>query len=264
MTTSSYEARVGALSKTTHRIDLRSDTVTIPTPAMREAMYHAEVGDDVYGEDPTVNRLEELAARDARQGGRALRRLRHDGQRHRDPHALPARRRGRLAAIARTSFSMRSAARRGSTALHRALPDAARRHTRPREAGRIVPRRRRARGADRAALPGGHPQHVRRPRALRRRHCTSWPPPRARASCPVHMDGARIFNAAIALGIPVAALAAEVDSVMFCLSKGLERPGRLACSSDRLTSSPRRAACASCSAAGCARRELSPRQASSR
>ncbi len=44
-------------------IDLRSDTVTQPTPEMREAMAHAEVGDDVYGEDPTVNALEELAAR---------------------------------------------------------------------------------------------------------------------------------------------------------------------------------------------------------
>ncbi|MGD9851866.1 MAG: low-specificity L-threonine aldolase [Nitrospirales bacterium] len=43
-------------------IDLRSDTVTKPTPAMREAMAHAEVGDDVYGEDPTVNRLEKMAA----------------------------------------------------------------------------------------------------------------------------------------------------------------------------------------------------------
>src|SRR5438552_6172826 len=43
-------------------IDLRSDTVTHPTPAMREAMYHAEVGDDVYGEDPTINRSQEMAA----------------------------------------------------------------------------------------------------------------------------------------------------------------------------------------------------------
>ena len=43
-------------------IDLRSDTVTLPTPAMREAMYRAELGDDVFGEDPTVNRLEVLAA----------------------------------------------------------------------------------------------------------------------------------------------------------------------------------------------------------
>src|SRR5262245_36816627 len=62
MTTSSYESRVGALAPTAHRIDLRSDTVTQPTPAMREAMFRAEVGDDVYGEDPTVNQLEELAA----------------------------------------------------------------------------------------------------------------------------------------------------------------------------------------------------------
>jgi threonine aldolase len=43
-------------------IDLRSDTVTKPTPAMREAMARAEVGDDVYGEDPTVNRLQERVA----------------------------------------------------------------------------------------------------------------------------------------------------------------------------------------------------------
>src|SRR5271165_6392031 len=43
-------------------IDLRSDTVTYPSPAMREAMYRAEVGDDVYGEDPTINRLEAIAA----------------------------------------------------------------------------------------------------------------------------------------------------------------------------------------------------------
>jgi len=44
------------------RIDLRSDTVTLPTPEMRRAMFEAEVGDDVYGEDPTVNRLEEESA----------------------------------------------------------------------------------------------------------------------------------------------------------------------------------------------------------
>ncbi|HEM60923.1 MAG TPA: threonine aldolase, partial [Chloroflexi bacterium] len=43
-------------------VDLRSDTVTLPSPAMRKAMYEAELGDDVMGEDPTVNRLEALAA----------------------------------------------------------------------------------------------------------------------------------------------------------------------------------------------------------
>jgi len=45
------------------KIDLRSDTVTLPTDEMREAMNNAEVGDDVYQEDPTINRLEELAAK---------------------------------------------------------------------------------------------------------------------------------------------------------------------------------------------------------
>jgi len=50
------------MTKQTKWIDLRSDTVTRPTPAMRQAMAEAEVGDDVYGEDPTVNRLEALAA----------------------------------------------------------------------------------------------------------------------------------------------------------------------------------------------------------
>ena len=54
-------------------IDLRSDTVTRPTPAMRRAMAEAEVGDDVYGEDPTVTRLEAQDGRAAGQGGRAVR-----------------------------------------------------------------------------------------------------------------------------------------------------------------------------------------------
>jgi threonine aldolase len=44
-------------------IDLRSDTVTLPTPKMREAMFNAQVGDDVYGDDPTVNKLEEYSAK---------------------------------------------------------------------------------------------------------------------------------------------------------------------------------------------------------
>ena len=56
---------MSSLNKISNRkkIDLRSDTVTLPTDEMREAMNNAEVGDDVYQEDPTVNRLEELAAK---------------------------------------------------------------------------------------------------------------------------------------------------------------------------------------------------------
>src|SRR5690348_2301697 len=61
-TPDTYGARVGARAASGPILALRSDTVTHPTPAMRRAMYEAEVGDDVYGEDPTVNRLEALAA----------------------------------------------------------------------------------------------------------------------------------------------------------------------------------------------------------
>ena len=64
-------------------IDLRSDTVTKPTPEMRRAMMEAEVGDDVYGEDPTVNRLEEAAARNRRQTSGAVRPHRDHGEHHR-------------------------------------------------------------------------------------------------------------------------------------------------------------------------------------
>ncbi len=75
-----------------HRmIDLRSDTVTKPTAAMRRAMMEAEVGDDVYGEDPTVNRLERRAAEIARQRSRPVRAHRHHGQHHRHQAAHRAR-----------------------------------------------------------------------------------------------------------------------------------------------------------------------------
>jgi hypothetical protein len=57
-----YNASFYTFSKKMKKIDLRSDTVTLPTPEMRQAMADAELGDDVYREDPTVNRLEALAA----------------------------------------------------------------------------------------------------------------------------------------------------------------------------------------------------------
>ena len=61
-------------------IDLRSDTVTKPSEAMRAAMARAEVGDDQYGEDPTVNLLQERIAVSPREGGGPLRAQRHNGQ----------------------------------------------------------------------------------------------------------------------------------------------------------------------------------------
>jgi threonine aldolase len=219
---SSYEARIGALA-TGAKIDLRSDTVTHPSPAMREAMYRAEVGDDVYGEDPTVNKLEELAA------------------------SMLGKEAG-LFVVSGTmgnAVSMLTHCRRGDEIV---MGD--RSHTYLYEVGgparlngsptRAVPtladgtldRERLARAfqgddiheartgllclEDTHNMCGGR---VLSPETLRELAA----PARARG-LPVHMDGARVFNAAVALGIPVSALAAEVDSVQFCLSKGLSAP----------------------------------------
>ncbi len=74
----------------TQTIDLRSDTVTQPTEAMREAMARAPVGDDVYGEDPTVRALEERAARPPGEGGRPLLSLGDHGQPPGRPEPDPA------------------------------------------------------------------------------------------------------------------------------------------------------------------------------
>src|ERR1700724_1212351 len=62
MYTSAPDTERNSANATTPAIDLRSDTVTKPSPEMRRAMFEAEVGDDVYGEDPTINRLEKRAA----------------------------------------------------------------------------------------------------------------------------------------------------------------------------------------------------------
>ncbi len=219
---SSYEATVGALASGP-TVDLRSDTVTHPSPAMREAMYRAEVGDDVYGEDPTVNRLE----------------------------ALAAERLGKDAALFVASGTMGNAVailthcRRGDEIL---MGD--RSHTYLYEVGGPA----RLNGSpirpiptlpdgtlDRARLAHsflGEDIHEARTgllcledthnmcggRVLPPATLRDLAAPAHARGLPVHMDGARVFNAAVALGVPVSALAAEVDSVQFCLSKGLSAP----------------------------------------
>jgi threonine aldolase len=190
---------------------------------MREAMYRAEVGDDVYGEDPTVNQLEELAA------------------------AMLGKEAGLFVASGTmgNAVSMLTHCRRGDEII---MGD--RSHTYLYEVGgparlngsatRPVPtladgtldRERLARAfqgddiheartgllclEDTHNMVGGR---VLSPETLRELAA----PARAR-NLPVHMDGARVFNAAVALGVPVSVLAAEVDSVQFCLSKGLSAP----------------------------------------
>ena len=97
-------------------IDLRSDTVTRPTPAMRRAMAEAEVGDDVYGEDPTVQALEERTAELLGKEAAAVRAVGHDGQPDRRRRATPSRATRCSARRRRTSTSGRPAASPGSRA----------------------------------------------------------------------------------------------------------------------------------------------------
>jgi threonine aldolase len=223
MTTSSYESRVGALAPTERRIDLRSDTVTQPTPAMREAMARAEVGDDVYGEDPTVNRLEALAAEimgkeaalfvPAGTMGNAIAILVHC---QRGDEVLV----GDRAHI--YLYEVGGAARLNGSPIRAipTLPDGT---------------------LDREKLASsffGDDIHEARTgllclenthnmcggRVLAPTRLRELATPAHERNLPVHLDGARIFNAAVALGVSVSTLAAEVDSVMFCLSKGLSAP----------------------------------------
>ena len=228
---------------TTHSriVDLRSDTVTQPTPAMREAMARAEVGDDVFGDDPTVNRLQALAAE--RLGKEAA-------------LFVPSGTMGNLAAV------LTHCARGEEVILGHQC------HTATTEAGGV------------AALGGVHPrtlpnlpdgtlslaaidaainpdddhypisrliclenthnrcggvsltaEYTRRVGALAHEHGLS-----------LHLDGARLFNAAAATLSSAAELAAPADSVTFCLSKGLCAPvGSVLCGDGEFIRKARRA-----------------------
>jgi threonine aldolase len=203
-------------------IDLRSDTVTRPTPEMRRAMMEAEVGDDVYGEDPTVNRLERRAAEIAGKEAALFVPTGTMGNTigiklHTDPgqevicdsraHVLDYE----LAMVAWFS-----------SCVIRAIPtedgilswDAVKRSIRPpgphwaptgvieienthnMAGGTVYPLR-----TIREIAGGAHERGLK-----------------------VHMDGARVFNAAAAMGVPVSEIVAPVDTVMFCLSKALGAP----------------------------------------
>lgn len=205
-------------------IDLRSDTVTLPTPAMREAMYRAEVGDDVYGEDPTVNRLQELAAERL---GKEAALFVPTGTMGNTAAVLAHAGRGQAVIVGDRShiynFEVGGASTLGGCPMH-VVPTL--------ENGMLDLQRVEvgiSDGSDEHMAPtallcienthnycGGTVLNIEQVEAL-----TSLAHARG---IPVHMDGARVFNAAIALGVPVSQLVRTVDSVMFCLSKGLSAP----------------------------------------
>ena len=222
-------------------IDLRSDTLTNPTQSMRDAMATAEVGDDVFQEDPTVQKLETLSAEIMGKEAALF---------------VPSGCMGNL-------ISILSHCGRGDEIL---LGD--RSHISLYEVGGV------------AALGGVHPRPLPNKNdgtisidLLKKgiRHSDIHCPP-TRLIClenthnfcqgspitpeymtevrkiankfglKIHLDGARIFNAAVALGVPVAKLTEKVDSVMFCLSKGLSAPvGSLVCGSSEFIVKARKA-----------------------
>ena len=203
-------------------IDLRSDTVTKPTPAMREAMASAEVGDDVYSEDPTVNRLERDAAevfgREAAifvptgtMGNQiAIRLHTQHGQEvicEARSHILD----WEMAMTAAFSGCQARtvAAERGILTWN---------HIQPAIGAKIYYRAQTALVCleNTHNMAGGTVT----PLAVMEE---VWAGARE-AGLPVHLDGARVFNAATALGISVATLTKGFDTVMFCLSKGLGAP----------------------------------------
>ena len=214
------------------RIDLRSDTVTQPDEEMRRAMAEAEVGDDVYGEDPTVRLLEEEAA--AAVGLEAA-------------LFVPSGTMGNQIALhLHGRPGERGDLRRGEP--RPPLRDG--RHGRPlRPAARApsplpaacsIPRRSRRRWSQdvtyhaRTGLIAVENTHNMAGGTVYDRPHLERHPGRGRSgtACRSICDGARIFNAAVALGTTAAALAAGFDSVMFCLSKGLGAPvGSLLCGS---------------------------------
>ena len=203
-------------------IDLRSDTVTRPTPEMRAAMAGAEVGDDVYGEDPTVNLLERRAAE----------------------------RFGRAAALYVPSGTMgNQIAIRLHTQPGQEVIAESRSHILDWEmattavfSGCLV----RAVAAERGILTWKQIEpviygvsgfraatgliEIENTANLAGGSCTPlpvlqeiWAGAKER-KLPTHLDGARIFNAAVALGVDVKELTSGFDTVMFCLSKGLGAP----------------------------------------
>ncbi len=210
-------------------IDLRSDTVTKPTAEMREAMASAEVGDDVFGEDPTINALEQAAAERL---GKEAALLVPSGTMANlvalMTHCLP----GEEVILGDQAHIIRAeggAVSRIAGLLPAILPNTANGSLDPEQIRKAV------RGAN-----IHHPKTTLLALENTQNFCGGAVPPLDQINelagiahelgLRTHMDGARIFNAEVATGIPAAQLAGSMDSVNFCLSKGLAAPvGSLIC-----------------------------------
>lgn len=219
--------------------DLRSDTVTLPSREMRKAMSRAEVGDDVYGEDPTVNKLQELACKITGK---------------RDALFLPSGSMGNLIPLFLNGGRGNEVlAQKNSHILHYEMASAA-------ALAGVLPV---AVEGERGILtPENLQRHLRpdiyyMPRVsmieMENTHnreggtCYSYEEMKAvsdfanKQNMKVHIDGARIFNAAIAMDTTVKKFSSTADTVTFCLSKGLGAPvGAMLCGSTSFIEEARR------------------------
>jgi threonine aldolase len=212
-------------------IDLRSDTVTHPTPEMRRAMFDAEVGDDVYGEDPTVNRLEALAAEKL---GKEAALFTVSGTMSNLTAVLTHTRHGNEIILGNEAhifwYEVGGAAALGGVVMH-TVPNDNRGRLNPDDVEQAI------RGKNIhypvTTLLCLENTHNRCGGAVLTAAYTKGICNLAhKQGLKVHLDGARIFNAAVALGMPASMLAKDVDSVSFCLSKGLSAPvGSVLCGS---------------------------------
>lgn len=204
------------------RIDLRSDTVTTPTPEMRTAMAEAEVGDDIYGEDPTVARLEATAA--SILGKEAGLYVPSGTMGNLVALMTHVPRGGEILLEAEAHIYFYEAG--GLAVAAQAMP-----HLIQGQRGLFTPDMLQA-ALRPANLHFPPPALVCLENTHNRAGGTVWPMAQLnavaetahQAGLGVHLDGARIFNAALALGVSAADIARPVDSVMFCLSKGLSAP----------------------------------------
>ncbi|MGA8923582.1 MAG: GntG family PLP-dependent aldolase [Candidatus Dormiibacterota bacterium] len=222
------------------QIDLRSDTVTMPTPEMRHAMATAPLGDDVFGDDPTVNRLEEVAA--ARLGKEAAVFVPSGTMGNLIGVAVNAQRGEELIADADSHVFLYESAGAAAVAGVQIRPVVT--ETGVMSAGQVVD----------AVRPRDDPHQpisaaVTFEDTHNRHGGVVWPLADLRAAAEaarnqglrVHLDGARIFNAAVASGVDVKDIAACADTVTFCLSKGLACPaGSIFCGSHEVVHEARR------------------------
>ena len=223
------------------QIDLRSDTLTRPTPSMLKAMAEAEVGDDVFGEDPTINKLEDMAAdylgKEAAlfvasgTMGNLVSLLAHCG---RGDEII-------LGDFSHTFYSEQG----GSAAIAGIHP-------------RTIPNQLDGKLDLKDIEDAIRPYDIHHPRSrlimLENTHNRQNGSPLEVAymrsvkdladkyKLKIHVDGARLFNAAVALGVDARDLVADADSVSFCLSKGLAAPvGSVICSTADFIVKARRA-----------------------